>query len=44
VGAAGRLGVLLFFFVFFWVFFDDGMGWGGAGWDVKVHVTLMALR
>ena len=44
MGAAGRLGVLLFFFRFFAIFFDDGVGWGGVGWDVNVHVTFMMLR
>ena len=47
MGAAGRLGVLLFFWCFFpfWgYFFDDGVGWGGVGWDVNVHVTFMMLR
>ena len=24
--------------------FDDGVSWGGVGWDVNVHVTLMMLR
>ena len=46
MGAARRLGVLFFFgvFLFVLVFFDDGLGWGGVGWDVNVHVTLMMLR
>ena len=53
MGAAGRLGVLLLLFVCLFVcllacsfvfFFDDGVGWGGVGWDVNVHVTLMMLR
>ena len=49
MGAAGRLGVLLFFWCFFFSvflvsFFDDGVGWGGVGWDVNVHVTFMMLR
>ena len=48
MGAAGRLGVLLFFWCFFFRFlaivFDDGVGWGGVGWDVNVHMTLMMLR
>ena len=35
---------VVFLCVFYGYFFDDGMGWGGAGWDVKVHVTLMVLR
>jgi len=38
MGAAGFLGVLFFFwsvFVFF-VFLDDGVGWGEVGWDVNV--------
>ena len=47
MGAAGCLGVLLFFLCFsrfFVIFFFDGVGWGGVGWDVNVHVTFMMLR
>ena len=47
MGAAGRLGVLLLFWCFccfLLKFFDDGVGWGGVGWDVNVHVTFMMLR
>ena len=34
----------VFFFRFLAIFFDDGVGWGGVGWDVNVHVTFMMLR
>ena len=44
MGAAGRLGVLLFFWCFFFpflgYFFDDGVGWGWGRWDVNVHVDV----
>jgi len=48
MGAAERLGVLLSFWclVCLFVCFFHGVGWGGVGWDVNVHVhvTLMMLR
>ena len=27
-----------------WCYVDHGVAWGGVGWDVNVHVTLMMLR
>jgi len=47
MGAAGRLGVLVFLIFILALFcFSLMMGWGGVGWDVNVHVhaTLMMLR
>ena len=33
-----------FVVLFLRVSLADGVGWGGVGWDVNVHVTLMMLR